>query len=174
MRIVDRGDEDEVSLCAVQVEGRLFGVETRRVREVLSRRPVKRVPLAPAFVGGIVSYRGDVLTAVCLRAVLGMPAAAAESCLLVIADEPETEQREEAERFGLMVDWVGSVVSVPRNSLAANPSTLDERSRTLFDGACRRPEGLLVRLDVARLRPERLAELQHESGWKERETPCGR
>jgi purine-binding chemotaxis protein CheW len=144
---------ETLSLCSLVAGGRLFGIDTRTIREVLGKGRLDRVPLAPAFVGGVIAYRGEVVTAISLRALLGMPKAEGQSCVLVL-DGDATELR-----FGLMVDSVGGVVIVERKTMAAIPSTLDEASRALFSGAYRTDEGLLVQLDPARLRPNRLAEM---------------
>ena len=92
------------------------------------------------------------VTAVSLRALLGIRAGESQSCVLVL-DGDATE-----ERFGLVVDSVGGVVMVDRASMSENPSTLDETSRALFSGAFRTEEGLLVQLDPERLKPSRVAE----------------
>jgi len=62
------------------------------------------------------------------------------------------------ERFGLVVDAVGGVVTVNRRMLEANPCTLEAKCKWLFDGAYKMPSGLLVQLDPQKLRPSRLAE----------------
>ncbi len=144
-------DEAMVSMCSLTAGGRVFGIDTRSIREVLGHRRLQRVPLAPVFIGGIVPYRGEVLTAVCLRSLLGMAAAEGESCVLVLDGE------EDGEMFGVMVDDVGGVVTVERKLHTENPSTLDGVSRALFDGAYRLATGLLVEVNPVRLRPGRLA-----------------
>jgi purine-binding chemotaxis protein CheW len=140
-----------LSLCSLTADGRLFGIDTRRIREVLGAARLHPVPLAPAFVAGVLAYRGEVLTAVSLRALLGLAAGQRKSCVLVL-DGDEME-----EQFGLLVDEVGGVVMVERGAMAENPSTLDEVSAMLFRGAHRTPEGLLVELERDRLQPARLA-----------------
>lgn len=141
-----------VSLCSLMANGRMFGIDTRRVREVLGMRRLDRVPLAPAFIAGVLPYRGEVLTAVSLRSLLGMAPATGTSCVLVLHGDAEEE------RFGLMVDSVGGVVMLSRALMAANPSTLDEAGRAMFAGSYRVGHGLLVQLDPARLRPSQLLE----------------
>lgn len=143
---------DVVSLCSLRAGEGLFGIDTRQIREVLGNTTPQRVPLAPAFIAGVVPYRGEVLTTVCLRALLGMEAWGGATCVLVLEDE------ENEERFGLMVDGVGGVMTVAADALEANPSALDARSMTLFAGAYRTEAGLMVRLEPRRLRPSRLAE----------------
>jgi len=83
---------------------------------------------------------------------LGMEEYAGVSCVLVLDDDEGTE------RFGLMVDEVGGVVTVNRRMLEANPSTLEARSKWLFDGAYKMQTGLMVQLDPQKLRPSRLME----------------
>lgn len=141
-------------LCALETGGQSFGIDTRCIREVLGDTPVQRVPLAPPFIGGIVSYRGELLTAVSLRALLGMPPFEKVSALLVL--DGELQWNGEAEQFGLMVDAVGGVVPVGENLLADNPPPLEEHLRRLFQAAYRARFGLIVQLDPERMRPERL------------------
>jgi purine-binding chemotaxis protein CheW len=145
-------DEEAVSMCSLMSGERLFGIDTRMIREVLGNAAMNRVPLAPAYVGGVIAYRGEVVTAVSLRALLGQPATEFKGCVLVLDGDASEE------RFGLIVDSVGGVVMVERTAMSPNPSTLDEVSRALFNGAFRTAEGLLVQLDPASLRPSRIAE----------------
>jgi len=145
-------ENDAVSLCSMLAGSESFGIDTRKIREVLGKRDLQRVPMSPPFIGGIVPYRGEVLTAVDLRALLGMPENGAASCVLVLEDD------EAAERFGLVVDEVGGVVTVNRHMLETNPCTLEARGKWLFDGAYKMQTGLMVQLDPKKLRPSRLAE----------------
>ena len=150
----ERETEEMLSLCSLMAGGRLFGIDTRTIREVLGRGRLNRVPLAPEYVGGVIAYRGEVVTAINLRALIGGTAVdVSQSCVLVL-DGDEVE-----ERFGLMVDSVGGVVMVNPRTISANPSTLDEVSRTLFLGSYRTDSGLLVQLNPDRLKPMRLAEM---------------
>ena len=159
MKILERdalneilNEDDAVSLCSMFAGSESFGIDTRKIREVLGKRDLQRVPMAPAFIAGVVPYRGEVLTTVDFRALLGMGEHTDASCVLVLEDEDGEE------RFGLVVDAVGGVVTVNRNMLEANPCTLESRGKWLFDGAYKMETGLMVQLDPQKLRPSRLAE----------------
>ncbi len=154
MKDAIQSEEDVVSLCEMSVGGQRFGIDTRRIGEVLGGRELQRVPMAPAFVGGVVPYRGEVLTTVSFRALLGLSEKAETHCVLVLEDE------DIAQRFGLMVDAVGGVVTVSRRMFEANPSTLDARGKWLFGGAYKTEGGLMVLLDPQRLQPAKLAEVE--------------
>jgi purine-binding chemotaxis protein CheW len=146
-------DESEmVSLCSFYAGNKIFGIDTRKICEVLGERDLHRVPMAPAFIGGVVPYRGDVLTTVSFRALLGLDEQGDKSSVLVLEDD------EAGERFGLLVDAVGGVVTLSADMLEKNPCTLEPRERWLFDGAYKMRTGLMVQLDPLKLRPSRLAE----------------
>ena len=108
---------------------------------------------APLYIAGVIPNRGDVLTTVNFRALLGLPERTGASCVLVLEDD------EHGERFGLMVDGVGGVVVASGKTLELNPSTLAYRCKALFDGVYKMPTGLLIRIDPKMLRPARLSEI---------------
>jgi purine-binding chemotaxis protein CheW len=107
------------------------------------------VPLAPGYVGGLVHYRGDVLTTVSLRQLLDLPPKEGPQDILVLESSGGC--------FGLLVDAVGEVLTVSSADYEANPSILEERRRNLFAGAYKLKDRLLVMLDPERLDPLRLS-----------------
>jgi purine-binding chemotaxis protein CheW len=148
----------------LRVGDTLFGIDTRQIREVLGKTLPQRVPLAPAYIAGIVPYRGEALTTLSLRALLGLAPLQDASCILVLDDHDgsagsDRNADDGSDRhFGLMVDGVGGVLSMAGDALEPNPSALEPRAMVLFDGAYRMESGLMVRLDPRQLRPSRLAE----------------
>jgi purine-binding chemotaxis protein CheW len=148
----DAAEDDLVMMCSFHAGAGLFGMDTRQIREVLGAVTSQSVPLAPQYIDGVVAYRGEVLTTLSLRVLLGLERRADACCVLVLDDEQNEE------RFGLVVDDVGGVLMLSRKDFQPNPTTLDERGMDLFDGTCRSEAGLLVRLDPKRLRPARLGE----------------
>ncbi len=137
-----------LEMCSVRVGQTLFGIPITHILEIVGGTIPQAVPLAPSFVGGLVHYRGDVLTTVSLRQLLGLPATSGKHDILVLESASGC--------FGLLVDSVGEVLTVNAADHEPNPSILDERRRTLFDGAYKLTEGLLIMLDPERLDPMRL------------------
>ncbi|MGB0122213.1 MAG: chemotaxis protein CheW [Silvibacterium sp.] len=142
--------EGGVEMCSVRAGETVFGAPIMRILEILGAPATQTVPLAPAYIGGLVHYRGEVLTAVSLRSLLGLPAYDGASGVLVFEGP--------SGYFGLLVDAVGEVITVLPEAFEANPSTLDDRRKALFAGACKLEGGLLVVLDPDRLDPMRLAQ----------------
>jgi len=137
-----------VEMCSVRLGSSLFGVPISHILEIVGGARPQPVPLAPKFVGGLVHYRGDVLTTVSLRYLLGMPIKEGAQDILVLESSSGC--------FGLLVDSVGEVLTVSSADHEPNPSILDERRRALFAGAYKLKDSLLVMLDPERLDPMRL------------------
>jgi purine-binding chemotaxis protein CheW len=138
-----------LEMCSVRIGQLLYGIPITHILEIVGGARPQIVPLAPAFVGGLVHYRGDVLTTVSLRQLLDMPNQEGRQDILVLESSGGC--------FGLLVDSVGEVLIVSAADHEPNPSMLDERRRALFAGAYKLKEGLLVMLDPERLDPLRLA-----------------
>jgi purine-binding chemotaxis protein CheW len=138
-----------LEMCSVRVGQTLFGVPITHILEIVGSAGVQPVPLAPAYVDGLIHYRGDVLTTVSMRQLLNLPLIDALPDILVFDGE--------SGYFGLLVDAVSEVLAVDAVAFEPNPSILDSRRRQLFAGAYKLKEGLLVMLDPARLDPMNLA-----------------
>jgi purine-binding chemotaxis protein CheW len=136
----------------VRLDHALFGMPISHILEIIGSARPQPVPLAPKFVGGLVHYRGDVLTTVSLRQLLGMPPVEGAQAILVLESPGGC--------FGLLVDAVGEVLNIPTADLEPNPSTLDATRRELFAGAYKLKSSLLIMLDPERLDPIRLGASQ--------------
>jgi purine-binding chemotaxis protein CheW len=141
--------ETQVEMCSVRVGKGLYGVPITHILEIVGKARPQPVPLAPGFVGGLVHYRGDVLTTVSLRHLLGMPPKDGPQDVLVLENSHGS--------IGLLVDSVGEVLTASSAEYEPNPSILDERRRALFAGAYKLKNSLLVMLDPENLDPMRLS-----------------
>ena len=86
--------ESLAEVCSVRVEETMFGVPISHILEIVGSTRPQPVPLAPEYVGGLVHYRGDVLTTVSLRHLLGLPPKDGKQDILVL--ECAGEQRSAA------------------------------------------------------------------------------
>lgn len=141
-----------IEMCSVCIGGALFGLPISHILEIVGSARPQPVPLAPGFVGGLVHYRGDVLTTISLRHLLGMPALDHSQPILVLESPSGC--------FGVLVDAVGEVLTVFPEDFEQNPSTLDECRRSICTGAYKLKDKLLVALDPTRLDPVHLVAAQ--------------
>jgi purine-binding chemotaxis protein CheW len=142
---------DLVSMCSLRAGNNLFGIETSAIREVLEQRTIYPIPLVPPCIAGMFSYRGEILTAVNLRGLLGLPPASCTGCVLVLDGDQDEE------RFGLLADSVEGVLTLERRTSSPNPSTLDEASRAILRCSYRTADGRLGQLDPQHLTPSHIA-----------------
>jgi purine-binding chemotaxis protein CheW len=137
-----------VEICSVRLGQTWYGMPIAHILEIVGAARPQPVPLAPGYVGGLVHYRGDVLTTVSLRQLLELPPKEGAQDILVLESTGGC--------FGLLVDAVGEVLTVSAADHEPNPSILDERRGALFAGAYKLKDRLLVMLDPERLDPLRL------------------
>jgi purine-binding chemotaxis protein CheW len=134
-----------VEVCSVRLGDTWFGIPITHILEIVGSARPQPVPLAPGYVGGLVHYRGDVLTTVSLRQLLSLPPKVGAQDILVLESSGGC--------FGLLVDSVGEVLTVSSSDHEPNPSILDQRRKGMFAGAYKLKDKLLVMLDPDRLDP---------------------
>lgn len=144
-------------ICVVRAGALFAGVPVAAIAEIAGDVRLRPLPHAPWFVGGLVLFRGEVLTAVDLGRLLdvGSESSRLESqrrpCSMLVIDC--ADGRGAGGVFGLLVDRVDEVLSVSSDDYEPNPSTLDVRHGELFDGAYKLEGRLLVMLNPERLDP---------------------
>lgn len=142
----------QVEVCSVRLDNRQFGVPIAHILEIAGGVHPEPVPLAPQFIGGLVHYRGDVLTTVSLRQLLDLPARESAQDMLVVESPGGS--------YGLLVDAVGEVLSVSDADFEAIPATIHEGRGMLFAGAYKLKNELMVMLDPAQLDPMTLGRVR--------------
>lgn len=123
----------------------MFGLPIDKVHDVFNATQIARVPLAPREIVGLLNLRGRVVTAISLRARLGMPELAAVA-------EGETEMaigiEHGGEPYALMVDRIGEVLHLDAATFEPCPIHLDSGWIALSQGVHRLDNRLLIILDV--------------------------
>lgn len=135
----------DIDYVTVHIGDQLFGLHIDEVHEVFSANQITKVPLAPVAIQGLLNLRGRVVTAICLRTILGM--AEAEGIVERMAIGVEVE----GEPFALLVDRIGDVMRLSSASHEANPIHLDTNWQELSRGVHRLETTILVVLDLERI-----------------------
>lgn len=129
----------------VEVAGQMFGIPVLQVSDVLGPQRITRVPLAPAQVAGSLNLRGRIVTAIDVRARLGLAANEGHKPKISVVVENG------GELYSLLVDNVGEVLALPLDEFERNPPTLDPAWRELSTGIFRLEGKLLLIVDVKRM-----------------------
>jgi purine-binding chemotaxis protein CheW len=136
------------------IGGQLFGMPISRVQDVFMPERLTRVPLSSSDVAGVLNLRGRIVTAIDMRARLGLPKNEDGKPPMAVGVELRGES------YGLLIDSIGEVLKLADDSREVNPVNLDPRLTKMADGVHRLEGQLMVVLDVDRIleiAPDKLA-----------------
>jgi len=124
------------------VVDRYLEIPVDRVQEVLLAQPLTPVPLAHRDISGLLNLRGQIVTAIDLRARMGLPArdAGAPSANVIVTTDGGP--------LSLLVDRLGDVVPVDDASFEPPPDTLAAELARSIKGAFKLDDALLLDLDL--------------------------
>ena len=110
--------EVELQVLSFRTGNELFGVPIHDVQEVLLPRRVTPVPLAPEFVMGMISLRGQILTCIDTAKRIGVkrPAPKADLHQIVVRTDKGT--------VSLAADAIGEVLAVKESEMKQPPESL--------------------------------------------------
>ncbi len=128
--------------CTFYLGDSMFGIDVQTIQEVICYQTMTPVPLAPATVSGLINLRGQIVTAIDLRARLELPPRTGDRLPTnVIVRTPDGA-------VSLLVDEIGDVVDVDAASFETCPETLEGRARELVTGVHKLDGRLLLVVDV--------------------------
>jgi purine-binding chemotaxis protein CheW len=131
-------------LCTFLVGDRFFGIDVTRVQEVIRYQEMTRVPLASAVISGLINLRGQIVTAIEMRARLGLAARRADQLPMNVV------VRTAEGPVSLLVDEIDDVLEVDDATLDRVPETMGAEARSLVAGVHKLEKRLLLVLDVDR------------------------
>lgn len=137
--------EGSLDYVTVRIGTQLLGLPIQRVRDVFIADRITVVPGAPPEIVGLLNLRGRVVTAICLRQRLRLPALPVDRCALNLT-AIGLDHRGEA--YALIVDAVGEVLRLDPSTLEPLPGHLDAAWTALASGVHRLTDQLLVVLDL--------------------------
>lgn len=130
--------------CTFHLDGLLFGVPVEQVQEVIRYQPMTRVPLAPSAISGLINLRGQVVTAIDLRARLSLRTRAGEQQPINVV----VQNADGAVSF--LVDEIGEVQSVEEDVFEPPPSNLSEPLKSMVRGVYKLNSKVMLVLDAER------------------------
>jgi purine-binding chemotaxis protein CheW len=122
-----------------------FGIEVLKVQEVLRYQEMTRVPLAPPVIEGLINLRGQIVTAVDMRRRLALPPRKPDVTpmnMVIRSDEGAVS---------LLVDEIGDVLEVPKDSFESVPDNVSRDYRDLIHGVYKLEGRLLLALNAEKV-----------------------
>jgi purine-binding chemotaxis protein CheW len=143
------GDQEEglegARYLAFQLGDERYGVEIRKVREIIEVGKLTTLPLAPQHVRGVINLRGVVVPVIDLATRMGRADgnAADRSCVIII----ETMRRRGLQATGLLVDGVSEVLALAPEDIEPSPVGSSGEGDIVL-GIGKLPDGFLVLIDI--------------------------
>lgn len=129
--------------CTFYLQKQCFGVPVEQVQEVIRYQEMTRVPLGPEVVRGLINLRGQIVMAIDLRRRFGMQERGDSQLPMNVV------VRTEDGAVSFLVDEIGEVIEVERDTLEAPPETLRGPTRSMITGVYKLPKQLLLELNLA-------------------------
>lgn len=128
-------------LC-FRVSDEIYGINIMDIKEIIKPREVTEVPRAPAFVSGVLSLRGVIISIIDMRIRLGLS-----------REQPTGKERIVVIKIdnsfsGLLVDEVIQVVQVRQDAVESAPAVLDGIDRDFISGLGRFDGQLIIILNL--------------------------
>lgn len=122
-----------------------YGIEIRKVQEIIGMLPITRVPRMPDFVRGVVNLRGKIIPLTSLRFKFGMEECAdsAETCIIVV--------RTFGIEIGVIVDKVSEVLDISETDIEDSPSFGAKISTDYLLGIGKAQDKVRLLLDIDRI-----------------------
>jgi len=129
-------------VCTFFLSNFMFGIDVQMIQEVIRFQEMTHVPLAPATVRGLINLRGQIVTAIDLRARLSLPPRTGDALPTnIIVRTPDGA-------VSLLVDEIGDVVELDASLCERPPATLDRAAQEVVTGVHQLNDRLLLILDV--------------------------
>jgi purine-binding chemotaxis protein CheW len=128
--------------CTFYLDKLLFGVELKKVQEVMRYLELTEVPLAPSVVSGLMNLRGQIVTAIDLRRRLDL-ASRTDGKLPMNVVIRSTDGA-----VSLLVDSIGDVVEADEESFERPPETMQGKVRDVILGVHKLDKQLMHVLDT--------------------------
>jgi len=132
-----------------RLAGEEYGLDIRKVKEIIPVQKSTRIPRAPEYVRGVINLRGKVIPVVDLRVKFGMDRAedTERTCIIVAFVETSSS----AVMMGLVIDEVRDVLDIGAADIQEAP-TFEEGIDTRFiTGIGKAGETVTILLDADRV-----------------------
>lgn len=120
----------------------LLGIDLNHIHEINRLVDVTPVPHAHESVRGVINLRGDVVTVVDLRSILGLPP------IEVTNRTRNVIVNSRDERIGLLIDRIADVVATTEDTLLPPPANLSGIDGRFFDSVFASGDELMVIVNV--------------------------
>ncbi len=134
-----------IQLATFYLEEMLIGIELETVQEINRNIELTPVPHSPEFIKGIINLRGNVVTVIDLRIILGLTKTDITENTSVVIVNHENEQ------IALLVNKVADVIYAQTDLLETPPANLTDTESKYFKYIYKMEKELLMVLNITEI-----------------------
>ena len=131
-------------VLGVRLGEETYGIDIKKVREIMKRQPITPVPRQPPYVEGVMNVRGDIIPVVNLRRRFDLKGEPSGDLHTVIVDSAQG-------MVGILVDSVSEVMRLTQETIHPAPQIVSGFEGEYLQGICRVGDQLLLYLDVEKI-----------------------
>ena len=132
-------------LLIVQVNQQPFGIPVLQIRDIFKPSNLTPVPLSSPEILGVANLRGRIVTTIDLRTILNLSPRESGTKIMMVAVEHD------GELYSLVADEVHEVMNLSSDDMEENPTTLDDRLKSISQGIYKLDKTLLCVLDIHKI-----------------------
>ncbi len=136
---------DTSQLCGFKIMNGEYAIPVLEVQEVVKPQKVTPVPLGPEYVDGLINLRGQIVTAINLRVLFGLPRRdEGEDYMNIIVRWGDS-------LYSLVVDEIMDVMDIENTTFEDTPDTIDENLKKYIRGVFKLDSNLLTLLSLEKI-----------------------
>lgn len=129
-----------------RLDGETFALDVARIREILDRTDITRIPRMPAFMKGVINLRGSVVPVVDMRVKfdMGVVETTVDTCIVVV----EVDLEGETGVIGALVDAVKEVFELEDSRIEPPPRIGTKLDTAFIEGMGKHDDEFVIVLDI--------------------------
>lgn len=154
-------DTQEGKFLTFRLEAEDYGIEIRRVMEIIGIQKITPLPDLPVYFKGVINLRGKVIPVIDVRLKFGMTELAYHDRTCIIVTQMEDYE------VGLIVDRVDEVIDIPADKIE-QPPRINRSSRSRYiQGMGNLGERVIIILNVDKFLSDEEARMISETEEQE-------
>ena len=137
--------EGSQQLVSFRLADEEFGLDIKKVREIIRVGEITRLPQTPLYVKGLINLRSTVIPVIDLKLRVGLPESErTDETRIMVADVG-------GRTIGVIVDSVSEVLRISEHQIVPPPLTVAGLGRDYFVGIARLEDRLVIVLDIEKV-----------------------